>query len=81
LEVDDFGRIVRFYFAQTEEVTLREGAIVTDELLNDLKRFAAGGLPRDELERISIKIASNAMAIETLAREIKLRRNRQHAPS
>jgi hypothetical protein len=81
LEADDIGAILKFYFAQTEEVTGREILELADDLSNDLKRFAAGGLPREELERISAKIASNTPAIESLAREIKLRWNRYRPSS
>lgn len=73
MEISDIGTILRFYFAQTDEVTGRESAALPDKLLNDLKRFAAGGLAREELENISANIASNTQAIETLASEIKLR--------
>ncbi|MBV8273785.1 MAG: hypothetical protein JO170_00800 [Verrucomicrobia bacterium] len=81
METSDIGAILRFYFAQTDEVTGRESTVLADELLNDLKRFAAGGLPREELESISAKIASNTPAIERLAREIKLRWDRSRFSS
>ena len=73
METGDIGVILNFYFAQTEEVTGREAGMLADELLNDLKRFAAGGLAPEELEKICAKIASNSPAIEMLAREIKAR--------
>jgi hypothetical protein len=81
LETDDIGAILKFYFAQTEEVTGRESVELPHELSNDLKRFAAGGLSRKELEGISAKIAFNAQAIETLAREIKLQWDRYRPSS
>jgi hypothetical protein len=79
LETNDIGTILRFYFAETEEVSGRESTVLADELLNDLKQFADGSLPREQLESISAKIASNTTAVETLAREIKLRWDRHRA--
>ena len=73
METSDIRAILRFYFEETEEVSGRESTALADELLNDLKRFAAGGLPREELESISAKIAFDTSAIEMLASEIKLR--------
>jgi hypothetical protein len=71
IETGNMRVILNFYFAQTEEITGREGAVLDDELLIDIKRFAAGGLPREELESICARIVSNTPAIERLSREIK----------
>jgi hypothetical protein len=79
METGDMESILRFYFAQTEEVTGRESAEMAEDLLNEVKRFASGDLTREELETLSGKIASNTSAIERLAREIKLRWDRPHA--
>lgn len=73
MEADEIGAVLKFYYTQGEEVGGREILESADELLNDLKRFAAGGLSREELQEISAKIAFNTAAIESLAREIKLR--------
>jgi hypothetical protein len=79
MENSDIAAFLRFYFAETEEISGRESTGLDDELLIDLKRFASGNLPREELESICAKIASNSPAIEMLANEIKLRWDRHSA--
>jgi Cdc6-like AAA superfamily ATPase len=81
LETGDIAAVLKFYCTQTDEVTGRSTEQLSEELLNEVKRFAYGDLSREELERFSAKIASNTPAIEVLAREIKQRWNRDHGPS
>ena len=81
MENSDIAAILRFYFAETDEISGRESTVLDHDLLVDLKRFASGSLPREELESISAKIASNSPAIEILANEIKLRWDRHFASS
>ena len=45
--------------------------VLPEELLIQLKNFAAGKLKRNELEEFSERLVSNNLAIETLALEIK----------
>jgi hypothetical protein len=81
METGDIGAVLMFYFAQTEEVTGRERTEMAEELLSELRRFASGDLPREELETLSARIVSNTPAIESLAREIKLRWDRDRVSS
>jgi hypothetical protein len=76
LETEDIAAILRFYYAQTDEVTGRGAEELSEEVLNELKRFASGDVSQEELEHFSAEIVSNAPAVETLAREIKLRWDR-----
>jgi hypothetical protein len=72
--------VLRFYFAGTDEVSGHAAEELPEELLIKLRSFAAGKLKRKEMEEFSATLASNNLAIETLALEIKQhwgqRRNR-----
>jgi hypothetical protein len=63
--------ILRFSFADNEEVRAHSADGLPEELLNKLRVFAAGKLKGKELEQVSERIASNTAAIEVLAHEIK----------
>jgi hypothetical protein len=63
--------ILKFCFAETDEVRGRAIEELPEELLNKLKSFAAGKLNRKELEEISERLISNNLAVETLALEIR----------
>ena len=63
--------ILRFCFADTDEVRGHAAEELPEELLIQLRNFAAGKLKRKELEEFSERVASNNLAIETLAFEIK----------
>jgi hypothetical protein len=63
--------ILRFCFAGTDEVSGHAAEELSEELLIKLRRFAAGKLKRKELEEFSETLASNNLAVETLAQEIK----------
>jgi hypothetical protein len=63
--------ILKFCFAETDEVRGHATEELPDELLNKLKSFAAGKLNRKELEEVSERLASNNLAVETLALEIR----------
>ena len=63
--------ILEFCFADTDEVRGHAAEELPEELLIQLKNFAAGKLKRKELEEFSERLASNNLAIETLALEIK----------
>ena len=63
--------ILRFCFADTEEVRGHAAEELPEELLIQLKNFAAGKLKRKELEEFSETLVTNNLAVETLALEIK----------
>ena len=63
--------ILRFCFADTDEVRGHAAEELPEELLIQLKNFAAGKLKRKELEEFSETLVTNNLAIETLALEIK----------
>jgi hypothetical protein len=63
--------ILSFCFTDSDEVSGHGADVLSATLLNKLKRFAAGKLTRNELEKFSEKIASNNVAIEVLAYEIR----------
>jgi hypothetical protein len=63
--------MLRFCFADTDEVRGHAAEALPEELLIQLKNFAAGKLKRKELEEFSERLVSNNLAIETLALEIK----------
>jgi hypothetical protein len=65
--------ILKFCFADSDEVRARTAEVLPEELLVKLRNFAAGELKRTELEEVSEMIVSNTAAIETLADEIKKR--------
>jgi hypothetical protein len=71
LDRREITAILRFCFAETDEVRGLGAEMVPEELLIELKSFAAGKLKRTELEEFCQKIVSNTAAIETLAREIQ----------
>ena len=63
--------ILRFCFADTDEVRGHAAEELPEELLIQLKNFAAGKLKRKELEEFSERLVSDNLAVETLALEIK----------
>ena len=63
--------ILRFCFADTDEVRGHAAEELPEELLIQLKNFAAGKLKRKELEEFSETLVTNNLAVETLALEIK----------
>jgi hypothetical protein len=63
--------MLSFCFTESDEVRGHGAEVLSATLLDKLKRFAAGKLTRDELEKFSEKVASNVVAIEVLAYEIK----------
>jgi hypothetical protein len=63
--------ILRFCFMDTDEVRGHSPEMLPPELLNKLRRFAAGKLKRNELEEFSERVASNSAAILMLADEIE----------
>jgi hypothetical protein len=65
--------ILRFYFRESEEVSGRAAIALPEELLSELRSFAAADLPREVLEDFCSRISSNSAAIEVLALEIKKR--------
>jgi hypothetical protein len=71
LDRRQIAAILSFCFTESDEVRAHGGEVLSATLLNKLKRFAAGKLTRNELEKFSEKIASNVAAIEVLAFEIK----------
>jgi hypothetical protein len=71
LDSRSIGAILRFCFADRDEVTGHAAEELPEELMIQLKNFAAGKLKRQELEEFSERLASNDLAIETLALEIK----------
>jgi len=73
LETMNIEAILRFYFRESEEASGRAAVELPEQLLSELRRFAAADLPQEELEEFCARIASNSAAIEVLAREIKKR--------
>jgi hypothetical protein len=71
LDSRSIAAILEFCFADTDEVRGHAAEELPEELLIQLKNFAAGKLKRKELEEFSERLASNNLAIETLALEIK----------
>ena len=69
--------ILRFYFSESEEASGRAAVELPEKLLGELRSFAAADLPHEELEEFCARIASNSVAIEVLAREIKQRWDRE----
>ena len=63
--------ILKFCFADTDEVRGHAAEELPEELLIQLKNFAAGKLKRKELEEFSETLVTNNLAVETLALEIK----------
>jgi hypothetical protein len=63
--------ILSFCFTDSDEARGHGAGGLPAALLNTLRRFAAGELTRIELEKFSEKIASNNVAIEVLAYEIR----------
>ena len=81
METGGIAAVLKFYYAQSDEVTGRGVGQLSEEVQNELKRFACSDLSREEVERFCAKIVSNTLAIETLAREIKLHWDRYHPTS
>jgi hypothetical protein len=71
LDSRSIAAILRFCFADTDEVRGHAAEELPEELLIQLKNFAAGKLKRKELEEFSETLVTNNLAIETLALEIK----------
>jgi hypothetical protein len=71
LDRREIAAILKFCFAETDEVRGFGVEMLPEELLIELKSFAAGKLKRKELEECCDRIASNTAAIEILAHEIQ----------
>jgi hypothetical protein len=71
LDRRQIAAILSFCFTDRDEARGHRAEVLPAALLDKLKRFAAGKLTRNELEEFSEKIASNNMAIEVLAYEIR----------
>ena len=65
--------ILRFYFSEPEEASGRAATALPEDLLSELRSFAAAEFPQERLEEFCVRIASNSAAVEVLAREIKKR--------
>jgi hypothetical protein len=71
LDSRSIAAILKFCFADTDEVRGHAAEELPEELLIQLKNFAAGKLKRKELEEFSETLVTNNLAVETLALEIK----------
>jgi hypothetical protein len=71
LDSRSIAAILRFCFEDTDEVRGHAAEELPEELLIQLRNFAAGKLKRKELEEFSETLVTNNLAVETLALEIK----------
>jgi hypothetical protein len=65
--------ILRFYFSESEDASGRAATVLPEDLLGELRNFAAADFPQERLEEFCARIVSNSAAVEVLAREIKKR--------
>jgi hypothetical protein len=73
VEIMNIEGILKFYFSESEEASGRAAIALPEDLLGELRRFAAADFPQERLEEFCARIASNSAAVEVLAREIKKR--------